>query len=107
MKKNTFYSIVLWTVILQMPLYAESYLGNMQRNAVRGFKNIIGAPLEIPITIQEHHESAGYPVIRQTEGLFAGGFRMLKRFGSGVWDYAVLWIPGDQDGVPPKPETLF
>ena len=83
------------------------YKENMKHSLVRGLKNIVGAPLEIPITIQEYHEREGRPVIRHIAGLIDGSFQMLVRFGSGAWDLVAAFIPEHQEGMPVDPETLF
>lgn len=83
------------------------YVENMKRDLLRGVKNVIGSPLEIPITVQEYHEKAGRPVIRHIAGLLDGGFQMATRFGSGAWDFVAAFIPGHQQGMPVDPETLF
>ena len=107
-RQNAFLRIILAALILfPSSVYAGSYCQNMKHDLSRGFKNILSSPLEIPITIQEYHESAGYPVIRHTIGFFDGTFRMIKRAGSGLWDFVVALIPGDQEGLPLNPETLF
>ena len=84
-----------------------TYFGNMRRDFVRGLKNVISSPLEIPITIQEYHEKAGYPLVRHTAGFFDGFVQFAERLGSGLWDFVSMLIPGDQEGLPPNPETLF
>jgi putative exosortase-associated protein (TIGR04073 family) len=95
-------------LLITTPAFAEdSYLHAMRRDLVRGFKNVLTSPLEIPIAIQEYHESAGKPYVRQMAGFFDGTFQMLTRLGSGVWDIPAAFIPGIQEGLPPTPETLF
>ena len=84
-----------------------AYGGNMRRDFVRGLKNVISSPLEIPITIQEYHEKAGRPLVRHIAGFFDGAVQCVERAASGLWDFVVMWLPGDQEGLPPKPETLF
>ena len=111
--------IILLLLVLSLWAFAPSvfasdatgphsgYFAAMKHDFVRGFKNIIGSPLEIPITIQEYHEKAGRPVIRHFYGFVDGCFRTVTRFGSGAWDWFAALIPGAQDGFPVKPETLF
>lgn len=95
-------------LLISASLHAEeSYHSNLERDLKRGFKNIVSAPLEIPIGIQKAHESAGYPVVRHVEGVFCGALKTVQRFGSGVWDWIIAWIPGKQEGLPPNPATLF
>ncbi len=84
-----------------------TYWGNWKRDSGRGVKNVLSSPLEIPITVQAYHEKAGYPVVRHTAGFFDGVVKFVERAGSGLWDLITMWIPGDQEGLPPKPETLF
>lgn len=84
-----------------------SYGENMKNSLLRGVKNIIGSPLEIPITIQEYHEQAGKPVVRHVAGFVDGLFQGVVRFGSGAWDFVAAFIPGHQEGMPVDPETLF
>ncbi len=90
-----------------LPAMASEYQDNMKRDLVRGFKNVVGFPLEVPITIQEYHEKAGRPVIRHISGLVDGTFRGIVRLGSGLWDFVAAFLPGHQEGMPVKPETLF
>ena len=110
--KKTF---LLWT-LLGLVLFANGrtalaeqagYFRTLGRDFKRGFKNIISAPLEIPITIQEYHERAGRPVIRHITGFFDGTVQTVERFGSGLWDWVAMLVPGEQEGLPVKPETLF
>lgn len=99
--------ILLMFVVSTQALSAEeSYTQNLKRDLSRGLINIVSSPLEIPITMQKYHEQAGYPGVRHIEGFFDGTFRMLERAGSGIWDWIVAWIPGDQDGIPPEPEII-
>lgn len=83
------------------------YQGNLERGLTRGLKNIVGAPLEIPATIARHHAGSGRPVIRETAGLFDGLFRTVARAGNGFFDTAFVFVPGEQEGYPMDPETLF
>ncbi len=106
LKKTAVFAL---TIALVFPSAAQaSYFSEMGRDLVRGVKNVAGAPLEIPITIQEYHESSGYPVVRHLTGLTDGIFQAIARLGSGFWDILpASVIPGIQDGFPVKPETLF
>ncbi len=88
-------------------LEAATYGENLRHGLKRGVKNTLGAPAEIFITIQDYHERAGWPYVRQGMGLFVGTGKMLLRFGSGVVDLGASWIPGVQGGLPVDPETLF
>lgn len=112
MRKKRVTALVLMALIsLQMSGAANAaeggYWDNLQRRYVRGFKNIIGSPLEIPITIQEYHEKAGPPVARHMAGFVDGCVETIIRLVSGAWDLVAGWIPGQQEGIPVDPETLF
>jgi hypothetical protein len=101
--------LVLLAFAVLFPSAAHaSYLSDMKHDLVRGIKNVVSHPAEIPITIQEYHEAAGYPVVRHLTGLADGIFQAVSRLGSGAWDLIMAaWIPGIQDGLPVQPETLF
>ena len=103
---------ILWLAIFGLSIFPAmahaGYWADMKRDWVRGFKNIVSFPLEIPITIQEYHEAAGYPVVRHLAGFADGFFQAIARLGSGIWDILPASIlPGIQEGVPVQPETLF
>ncbi len=94
------------------PAYAatgegESFKIRAKRSLQRGGIKMAGALLEIPITLQEYHEKAGYPLVRHTTGIFEGAFRALHRFESGLWDFVSVLLPGRQKALPVQPETLF
>lgn len=84
-----------------------SHWQNLKNDYVRGFKNIVSSPLEIPVTIREYHAGKGLPVVRHLGGAVDGTFRTLLRLTSGAWDLVAGWVPGAQDGFPVEPETLF
>lgn len=84
-----------------------SYPVQFGRALKRGLTNAVTAPLEIPITMQEYHEKAGRPGLRHAVGFVDGTAQLVERFGSGVFDIISAPIPGQQNGVPVKPETLF
>lgn len=109
--KKGFFLLFVALALMAVPARADqpggTYKANMQQTLVRGFKNVISAPLEIPITIQEYHEKAGRPVIRHIAGFVDGAFQMFMRFGSGAWDFVAAFLPGHQEGMPVEPETLF
>ena len=117
MKKISVLMLILSLALVATPAIAgehggehggsSMYLHQMQSTLVRGVKNILGAPLEIPITIQEYHEGSGRPVIRHAAGLIDGLFQGVVRLGSGAWDMVAALIPGHQEGLPVDPETLF
>lgn len=109
-KKVLFLTLILSLAALgERPAWASegNYFKNLGRDFVRGLKNVISSPLEIPITIQEYHEKPGHPGVRHIAGFFDGAVQCVERAGSGLWDFVVMWIPGDQEGLPPNPETLF
>lgn len=84
------------------------YFKGMAHSWSRGFTNIVSSPLEIPVTITKYHrEDPNPPVIKHAAGLVDGIVRTVARCGSGMWDLAVGLIPGNQEGAPVKPETLF
>ena len=112
MKKTALCLLLGIVIISSLPARAfandfKDYWKAMGHDFWRGFKNVISAPAEIPISIQKAHESAGRPVVRHMRGVIEGISRMVERAGSGLWDFLVGWVPGAQEGVPPKPETLF
>ena len=117
MKKILTLILIAGFVIIASPAFAEEkaassgggsdYQANMQHDLLRGLKNVLGAPLEIPITIQEYHKKEGRPVIRHIAGLIDGAFQGVVRFGSGAWDLVAAFLPGHQEGMPVDPETLF
>lgn len=84
------------------------YFKNMAQDWRRGLTNIVSSPLEIPITIAKYHrEDKNPPVIKHVAGLTDGIVRTVARCGSGMWDMAVGLLPGNQQGAPVDPETLF
>ena len=85
----------------------DSYQAKNQSTLVRGFKNIVGAPLEIPVTMTQYSRGDGRPVIREIAGFFDGVFRMGAREANGLFDAVMSFVPGEQDGYPVQPETLF
>ena len=83
------------------------YQGKLETGLSRGVRNILGAPLEIPVTIHQYNAGEGRPVIRETTGFFDGTFRMVTREVNGLIDTLLVLVPGEQDGIPLDPETLF
>jgi len=85
------------------------YFEQMGKTFVRGLKNIVSFPVEIPATIREHDQRTdGNPrVFRNIAGFFDGTFRSVARLGCGAWDVVWCAIPGNQEGLPLKPETFF
>ena len=85
----------------------DDFQDNMQRNFVRGLKNIVSAPFEIPYRVHEHYKGEQRPVFRDIAGFVDGTFQMISRLGSGLFDLVVAFVPGDQAGYPVEPETFF
>ncbi len=87
----------------------QGYFTQMGRTFTRGIKNVVSFPYAIPAAIREHDgQNDGSPrAFRDTAGFFDGSFRALKRLGCGVWDMLWCVVPGDQEGLPLKPETFF
>lgn len=102
-------SFFIFALLFTLPaaLFADSYSQNLKFDLKRGLKNVLTSPLEIPIGIQDYHERAGWPVVRQTAGAFAGAGKMILRLGSGLLDFGAAWLPGMQKGLPPDPEVLL
>lgn len=95
------------TFMAQSALAGAEYQGKLETGFSRGIRNIIGAPLEIPVTIHHYHQGEGRPMIRHTAGFFDGIFRMVAREVNGLMDTVLVLLPGEQDGIPLDPETLF
>ncbi len=85
----------------------DGYFAKNRSTFARGFKNIVGAPLEIPVTMGHYSRGDGRPVIREMAGFFDGVFRMVSREVNGLFDAVMSFVPGEQDGYPVQPETLF
>lgn len=84
------------------------YFESLAHDWTRGLTNIVSSPLEIPVTIMKYHrEDKNPPVIKEGAGLADGIVRAVARCGSGLWDMAVGLLPGNQEGGPVQPETLF
>lgn len=90
-----------------IPADAGTYSENLRYDLKRGAKNILSSPLEIMVTIQDYHERAGWPYVRQGLGLVVGVGKMGLRLGSGLVDLGAAWVPGLQKGLPVQPEVLF
>lgn len=85
----------------------NQYFKNMSCDYARGFNNIADAPLEYYNTQKEYEQQQkGRPVVRNIAGFVDGTFRVIERTGSGVWDFLAGLLPGDQEGIPAKPETI-
>lgn len=107
MKKFPLFFLLCLTLLFPGSAQA-GYWKNLGNDWTRGIKNIVSFPFEIPLTIQEHHQGAGYPVVKHLTGLADGIFQGVARLGSGLWDIIPAGvIPGIQEGFPVNPETLF
>jgi hypothetical protein len=85
----------------------NQYFKNMSCDYARGFNNVADAPLEYYNAQKEYEQQQkGRPVVRNITGFVDGTFRVIERAGSGVWDFFAGLLPGDQDGIPAKPETI-
>jgi hypothetical protein len=83
------------------------YFKRMSCDYARGFYNVSRAPLEIYNAEKDYEQQQkGRPVIRNIAGFVDGTFKCLERMGSGVWDFFAGLLPGEQQGVPPKPEVI-
>jgi hypothetical protein len=94
------------------PAYAAEepgYFTQLGRAFTRGVKNIVSFPWEIPSTISRYDQKTdGNPrVFRDAAGFVDGTFRAVTRLGCGVWDVLFSVVPGQQNELPLKPETLF
>ena len=99
--------LLLMMLSAALPLSANEYTTQMKRDIVRSTTNLVSSPAEILVTVQKYHrEHPAPPVIREMAGFVDGLFRFVTRFGSGAWDAQAAFIPGDQEGIPPSPETL-
>ncbi len=111
MKKAFWLFLLLWVGIVLAASGSVSagveYQSKLEQGLTRGFKNIVGAPLEIPVTIAHYNAGPGRPVIRHVGGFFDGFFRMVEREVNGLFDTVLVFLPGEQDGHPMTPETLF
>ena len=87
----------------------QGYFAQMGQTFTRGVKNLVSFPFEIPTTIAKHDsEDNGNPrFFRDTAGFFDGTFRAVTRLGCGAWDVLFSLVPGQQNDLPLKPETLF
>ncbi|HOW58998.1 MAG TPA: hypothetical protein PLO78_04650 [Candidatus Omnitrophota bacterium] len=106
-----------WILIAGVFLFAvppalaneEGYFAQMSRTMVTGLKNIVSSPWEIPYTMGQYDQKddGNSRAIRGAAGFVDGTFRSLTRFCCGFWDVAFSVVPGDQEGLPLKPETFF
>ena len=102
------FALILGLLVLAPQAFAGvEYQGKLEHGLTRGLKNIVSAPLEIPVTIANYNAGPGRPVIRHIAGFFDGVFRTVAREFNGLWDTVNVFLPGEQDGYPMTPETLF
>ena len=86
----------------------NGYVRQMACDDARGFHNTTHAVGELYNTQKEYEaQKKGRPFIRQCAALTDGFFRMIERAGSGLWDFLAGLVPGEQEGIPPKPETFI
>ena len=103
---------VLLFCLIFSPAYAAEepgYFTQLGRAVTRGIKNIVSFPWEIPSTISRYDKKTeGNPrVFRDATGFVDGTFRAVTRLGCGIWDVLFSVVPGQQNELPLKPETLF
>jgi putative exosortase-associated protein (TIGR04073 family) len=109
-RKKTFWAaflVILACFAESKALDAGTYTDTLKKDFGRGGKNLLTAPLEIPIAVQDAHERSGWPVARQTLGLFEGVFKTVNRANAGFWEIVTALLPGPQGKIPIQPETLF
>ncbi len=83
------------------------YFKMMANDWKRGLTNIFTSPMEIPQTVKKYHEgNSTVAGLKEVSGFCDGLIRMVSRAGSGIWDLAMAFVPGDQEGGPVKPETI-
>jgi hypothetical protein len=86
-----------------------AYCANLKAAYLRGVKNIVSAPLEVPMGIRDAQNKEKKCPMGSTYvvGALKGAGQGLLRLGSGLWDLVAGWLPGHQQGMPVTPETLF
>ena len=100
-------------IVLQPSAFAaggewEAYFSKAGHTFSRGVQNALTFYMEIPITIQEYHDSdEGRAGFRHIAGFADGAMRAFHRAGSVVFDLTWAFIPEHQDGSNITPETLF
>ena len=92
--------------------YAQTepgYFSQMKKTFTRGFKNGLSAPWEIPYTIKKYEQKndGGNRFFQDAAGSVDGFLRMVTRYTCAAWDMVFSIVPGQQDGMPLKPETFF
>lgn len=85
----------------------SEYGAHFGHNIIRGARNIIGAPLEIPRAVEFYDKTEEAPTMRALRGFSEGTFNSIRRCGAGLWDWLVAPIPGGQEGILLDPETLI
>jgi hypothetical protein len=102
---------VLCCLVFSSAYAAEEpgYFTQLGQAFTRGLKNMVSFPWEIPSTISRYDQKTeGNPrVFRDAAGFVDGTFRAVTRLGCGVWDILFSLVPGQQNELPLKPETLF
>ena len=85
------------------------YFPQLGKTFARGVKNLVSFSWEIPSTIKQYDGKmdGNFRVFRDMAGFVDGTFRSLTRLGCGFWDIAFSFVPGQQDGLPLKPEAFF
>ena len=110
-KMTGFAAVLLFCLVLSPACFAQEqgYFVQMGQALTRGVKNMVSFPWEIPSTIAKYdRENDGNPrFFRDTAGFFDGTFRAATRLGCGVWDVLFSVVPGQQNELSLKPETLF
>lgn len=109
-RKKTFlttFLVILACFSAGKMLQAGTYTDTLKKDFGRGAKNLLTAPLEIPVAVQEAHERSGWPVVRQTFGIFEGVIKTVNRANAGLWEMVTGLLPGPQGKIPIQPETLF
>lgn len=94
------------------PAYAAEepgYFTQLGQAFTRGLKNMVSFPWEIPSTMDRYDKKTdgNTRVFRNAAGFVDGTFRAVTRLGCGVWDVLFSVVPGQQNELPLKPETLF
>lgn len=107
-------AVFILAVVMSFPAVSAfaaeepGYFAQFGKTFGRGFKNILSFPWELPRTIGEYDRgTTNNRVFRDTAGFVDGVGRTVTRLGCGLWDVVFSFVPGEQDGLPLKPETFF
>jgi len=73
----------------------------------RGLGNVVGGPLEIPVTIQKLTASTRDPLTGLFTGLILGAFKAVIRTGTGIYEAVTFLIPCPDDYAPILPPLAF